>query len=532
MAHTTHPTNARDAHRANWAAVATALILLGAYVIVCTWQIDRPIWYDEAWLVDDAMQPGLTKSLGSATAYRHPVSIGFLAMVHAAVEPGSNRPWMARVPSMFFGGCTLLCAGWLVGSVIQHRAAGFACVAVLLACPAFQRYALEIKQYIPAAMFILLLLCAAAAWCRTGGRPAAYLWLGAAVAGILVAYSAWLMVAASGLIVFCTWALRRDRPQILRTLVFGVTSAAVAATVYFGFARELMSTQTDGAYWQGYFLPRNMDVLAQTFHLCVDRFAEAWYLYDLPRVVWIAAIAAMFVGWVAWLVRERVAALILLAFFILLWLANVAGVWPHAVRVNIGPLLLAHLCVMLGPLLIVKFLVGRWAPRISDAAQRATNYAGPLACLLLVSAVLFASRNVRFETASVDRLFDQLVQQVRADDLLLLDTTTFVTQRITGTQLRGQTRRVRWPSKETVLSEYLPLIRGASASRVLIPFGHYSPPLANTFGILRDAVEADGQWQTLWPDDDDPVKHVVLLAFTPGRLRTADHEIGNATQAD
>ena len=83
-----------------------------------------------------------------------------------------------------------------------------------------------------------------------------------------------------------------------------------------------------------------------------------------------------------------------------------------------------------------------------------------------------------------------------------------------------------------MLSEYLPLIRGASASRVLIPFGHYSPPLANTFGILRDAVEADGQWQTLWPDDDDPVKHVVLLAFTPGRLRTADHEIGNATQAD
>jgi hypothetical protein len=531
MAHSQTPSSCGAAPGAT-GVIATALILLAAYAVLCVWQIDRPIWYDEAWLVDYALQPTVTDALAGTMAYGHPVSIGFLAIVHTAVEPGSNRPWMARVPSLFFGGCTLLCAGWLIGSLLEHRAAGFACVGVLVACPAFQRYALEIKQYMPAAAMILLLVCAASAWCRTGGRAAAYLWLGAAVAGILVAYSAWLMVAASGSIVFFTWAFRRDRRQILRTLLFGTAIMAIAATVYFGFARPLMSTETVGGYWKPYFLPRDATVLSETFRICVDRFAEAWYLYELPRAGLIAAIVVMFVGWAAWLVRERVGALILLVFFALVWVANVAGVWPHAIRVNIGLLVLAHLCVIIGPLLIVKLLLCRRMSGLSAAARRALTCAAPLSCLVLVSVALFASRNVRFETASVDRLFDQLVQQARADDLLLLDTTTFVAQRITGTQLRGQTRRVRWPSKETVLPEYLPLICGASASRVLIPFGHYSPPLANTFGILRDAVEADGQWQTLWPDDDDPVKHVVLLAFTPGRLRTADHEIGNATQAD
>lgn len=496
---------------------------------VAAFHVGRSAFYDEAWVVQFARSSTLRESLGWAIRDRQPVAAGYLAVMHLLAKVTDEHLWLFRMPSVAAAAMVLLMTGWLAGRWCRVPALGWAACLFLLACPLFQRYATEIKQYLPAAAISVGLLIAADQWASTRRGMIGVAWLALAVMGLLLAFSTWFAVAGTGITLFVVWAYRRDRSRIAQTVAFGAVVAVVGATVHLAFNRHISGSSSLKQYWADQFLPLDWSWPAAAWQMGDGLFEQAWYRYAVPGDLFMALALG---GWFAWLWREPVAASAVAAVVGGTLAANLAGIWPLGVRINLTLVVLGHLCVLAGPMVLGGKLVQMWLTPRADREEegraerrllsgeatglgvrkgyRILQGLGFAATLVLVVATVHETRGADYEAADVDRLLGELAQRTEPDDLLVMTTAAHVNQTVCGPSLRGTIVPAPWPEQGRMWALYVPLIRHHQRGKVWFAAGHHNPPMEEKWKELVNALSPHGRIERVWSG-----KNVALYCFKP-----------------
>lgn len=540
------------------------LVAIIALVVVTTGVValshaGRAAFYDEAWVIGFARAQTLAEGLAQAYNDRQPIAVGYLAFMHGLAELAGGRMWAYRLVSAGFMLAMVLAAGAMAGRWARYSALGFAAALLLLACPLLQRYATEIKQYLPAAALSVGLILAADRWVNPGcGREescqhgegkrcgrGAWVWFVLALAGVMVSFAAWFAVAGTGAVVFAVWLWRRDRAQIITTVVVGLMVMIAAAAVHLLFNRHISGSNVLADYWGDLFLPRDMSWPVAAWHMGAGLFEQAWYRYTVPGP-WLMGLSIT--GWVVWCVRQPMAGAAAGATVGVTLLANTLGLWPMGVRVNLPLVVIAHLCLMAGPLVILGGLIHRWLPGLelisesrgvvrpgasapdsssADASHvegaggrssrntvgRSVWWLGGLSMaigVVLAVGVVKETRGADYEVAAVGNLLEVLSQRSKPGDVVLMTPAVSVNHQMRGGAIAGTIHAMPWPDERSVLKSYLPRIERAGVARVWLASGHHNAPMHEVWRGLSQALSRRGRLERVWEG-----RLVALYEFQP-----------------
>lgn len=492
-----------------WLAMLTAVVVL---TLVAVWHADRSAWYDEAWVIEYLDAPTPLATLDLCVANHRPMAWGYAWMMWPVGHTAGDALWAYRVPSALFAALLALATGILVLQWSEVRALGVVAVIFLLSSPFLQRYATEIKQYMPEAALSVTLILLTQWWSRCGRRAAAIAWLIVALLTLLLTFSGWFVVAACGLVIALRWLRPLRKSQLVTTLIFGAIIAALAAALHLGYSRHI-ATGSFEASWAEEFVPFDRHWPGAIFNRLVEMQRRAWVSYDIPAKAMIASAA---VGWLVWLRRQPVAALAAGLSIGITLAANVAGVWPLGIgaraRVNLPLIVLLNLCMLALPLGLIGFLTDALRRRVPDTPRPrlVMEWAGFVLCLLLAAFVLRESSAADYEVAQVRLLLREVAQQARGEDLVILEETSAVQLRFDGPAVPGRVLRAPWPAPETVLTDYMPLATQPGYSRVWLAAGHHNDALASTWQSLGEALSTRGRWRQVWQG-----RLVALYLFEP-----------------
>jgi len=537
-----------------WATVA---MVLATTLFVIVRHMDRSLWNDEVWIVDAAGQPTYSQALSAAKDARVTVSPGYLAVSRVCAAWAQGRPWVFRIPPAIFGVGLLICMAMVLGGLAGNRSLGFGAVLIFLASPLIQRYLTEAKQYMTAAMFTVVLIAVADGWVRSRRFVAGVAWLIVALVAVVMSFATWFAVAGTGLVVWASWLVRKDRTRLVQATGYGVLVASLGAAVYLGFVRPIASrvTQEFATYWGDAYLPLDGSWLAQAWRIGNEMLQQAWYLYTVPT--WAMLLLAGLGGYV-WYRRQPIAALGALATVGVTVLASTLHVWPLGARINISLLAILHLAMLAGPL-------GLWGSMVNKQSNRAKsnetslerfsfrlqripitsrdrqgagllstvatlNKNAPdqkagdrgddkpilvdLAALLLTIVVAIGvavkSSGADYEVAAVDQLLDEVADRATPRDLVLLDWTASVNQRLLPRSIEGTIGAASWPDIDKVVDETQRSIDGWSGRYVYIAAGHHNAELAAGWEVLGEALSRYGRFEKVWTG-----KLAALYRFEP-----------------
>ena len=537
-----------------WLSITAVLICL---VGIVAYHIDRSAFYDEAWVVQFARASTLSESLSLAIHDRQPIAMGYLSVMHTLTYIVDGHLWPYRLPSVVAATAIVLITAWQADrwSRIPGLGWGWLACLFLLACPLFQRYATEIKQYLPAAAVSLGLVVATECWTNHPSRIAVWSWFFLAIAAVVTAFATWFTLAGTGMVLFLTWVLRiywnriaiqpssvqpEDvhkvnllscyKIQIRLTVMIGLAILVLAAFVHLGFNRHLSGSSVLQEYWADQFLPNDLSWPIAAWHMGANLFEQAWYRYTVPGQLMMALAVA---GWLAWLWRQPVAAWAVMATVGVTLAANTAGLWPLGIRINLTLVVLAHLCVLAGPTVILGWIFYQWLQSCSIEDQLNTKidtiagqspsqelvhpktrnlaqWLGLAATLMLVTATLYETQGADYETANVGGLIQELARHSAPDDLILMTTAAFVNREVTKTQLGVDPVLAPWPQEGAMTRLYLPLIQQHQRGRVWFAAGHHNASLETKWNELGQALSPYGRFEKYWSG-----KNTALYCFEP-----------------
>jgi hypothetical protein len=509
---------------------AAGLILIGTAGTVIYWHIDRAAWFDESWVLEYAYQPTVTGGLTMAVETARPVPLGYHTLIHVVGGLGGHQIWPCRLVAAMFGVGMLVVIGLAMGRLANSYPMGFAGALVFLACPMFQRYLTEVKQFMPSAAMSVFLVFAAQWWVWSKRTAAVCAWLAAALGAILVSYGAWFAVVGSGLVIASVWLFQREWHELKRTIMVGAVPAAAAAAVYLGFARLIASDSSMQNRWADRFVPFAASFMIDLFTHFSGLIEQAWYLYELPG--WVGILAAL-TGWGLWCKRQPVAGLSVLATFVMAVVANFFQVWPMILRVNLYLLVLLHLAIVAGAmsgLCWVKHRLCQGERDDAGSAKKSTDsqtaksaagsphwtrrglmdLSGLVLTLMLAAGVLHESLSFDFTVAEIDKLLDQVAMQAGTEDLVILDDASYFNQHQSPRPIHGKVVRCPSPAQDRVVGDYLPYIENRTTGRVWIGVGHWNSDIASNWQQLDDALSQRGRVEQYWAG-----KRVMLYRFTP-----------------
>ncbi len=501
-------------------AVAAVLVTLA---VVATCHIGRAAFYDESWVIDFARTPQLPDALARAMHDRQPVAVGYMAAMHTLARWAGGHRWVYRLPAVVAAAGLLVMIGSMTSRWCGVAAWGWAATLFVLACPLFQRYATEIKQYLPAAAVSLGLVLAADRWVDRPSRSAAMCWLILACVGILTGFSTWFAIAGTGLVVCAAWAIKRDRCQVTTTVAAGVVVAVLASVTHLLYNRHISGSDVLKDYWSDQYLSLDWGLAVSGWRMGVEFFEQSWYRYAVPGHVMMAMAVA---GWFAWYRCQRVAAVSAAAVVACTVAANLGGFWPLGVRVNLPLVVMAHVCLLAGPLVFMGWGWAKWsgrrvgdkldAPRPTDDAtanpggHAVVSWVGVAVGVVLSVGVMYETRGAEYETAAIDQLLGELARVAGADDLVLMTPAALVNQQLGGDSIAGSIRLAPWPQEGKMLELYQPLIRGHEKGRVWFAAGHHNQPMQEKWEALGRGLSDRGRFERTWSG-----KMVALYCFSP-----------------
>ncbi len=509
--------------------LATGLIVAlwwSALCVVAVVHRDRPIWYDESWVVDFAMQPTLGDTLRTTLEQQQPAAVGYMALMHL-IEPWAVQPWRYRLASILAGAVVLLLAGRLAADWVgRNRSMGFAAAGLLLVSPLLQRYTIEIKQYMIEVALTLSLIIAASSWIQTKNQRVAMLWVLLSMAAMLLTFAGWFAVAGTGLLLLFYLAWQRRQREWIALLASIGFIGSLGLIVYLTYTRHLANADHLHDYWQTEYLPRDLTLLSTAYRMGNQLLAEAWYTYPSLALMKDAWLPVAIVGWGLWFKRERTSALAAAMVVVMTLIANLLGKWPLGMRVNLPMVVIGLLCQLALPL----GLWGLWRDRVeqrvkkstigsdaglpgSDASMESTKTLSvpwhdirrqSMAVMIALIGTVLVSLETRqhdFRVADIHGLLKAIGQQVGPDDLLLYDSIIEVNRRMQGRTFVNALLAEGWPRVIQVtpeLHEAVTRTHSQSGGQVYVASGHLNPPMLEKHLLIAPQLAEQASLTLVW----------------------------------
>lgn len=423
------------ANRSQWVSAGLIwLTTLIVAVVVLVVHGDRAVWTDEAWVVDYARSATLAEGLGRAIADAQPVAPGYIALVRA-INPGiTDNPLALRVMTMiwFLGGAV---AWWLLATEWSGRPAWAAAgVTLLLFHPAVQRYATEIKQYMPAAAVTIGLIAATAYWMRHWSVRAAAIWLVLALIAVTCTFFGLFAVAGTGGVCLIRTLFARNRKHLLLIGTFGAFVAIVFVALHVLFIRHVSGDAKLNHTWAEAYLSLDRSTINYAWHVFPGWLSKLTRYY--PSAPWGLLPPVAAVGWLIWLRRQPIGALCVAATVAVVFSASLAGKWPLGFRINVGLYMMAWMCLWCVPMGLAGAAeqAVRWYR--SRTAEHTAQPAGPsgarwtrsgLAIGSVVVALggavvtVYEAPGLDLERARVHELIDEAAIRLEPGDAIVMD---------------------------------------------------------------------------------------------------------------
>jgi hypothetical protein len=501
--------NPVTAHRAQFLAGLAVLLLTIACVGVVTYRHgSRPVWNDEAWVVEYAARPTVAQTLRDDLAARQPAAPGYLALLHGVARLDSGALWKFRIPSAVAAIVLLIAAGILIGCCAGSYALGQGLALFLLASPLLQRYAGEVKQYLLEAALSLLLLVLMDAWLASSRRTGAagWTWFGVAILTLVSTFAGWFGVAATMLVLIGASLPRCHRARLRLLLPMAGVLCAEALTLYLLFLRPLTQSPLLRDFWSDSYSPHDRTLPRQLWDLGLSYFNQAWYLYHAPARLMLPAAA---LGWCIWLARAPAVALAAAATVALTILTSIAGCWPDGVRINLALVVILHLCVLIGVAGVLRgacaVVGGLISLRPSSASEGTGGTIGRrIPWLALVTVVLagaaatitvHVTREADFSVADVGPLLDQLAARVQPGQVVIADQTADVNLCFHRPALAIKLIEITGTPPENIG----PLAGDGSGAPVLIAIGHHNAATSAHWRAFLNATGDSGGCAVIEP---------------------------------
>ena len=544
-------------------------VMVGLSVVVVA-HAGRSSFYDEAWVIQYARSPSLTEALSWVMHDRQPAAAGYLAVMYSLARVADGHAWLYRMPAAAAAAAVIGMTGWLAGRWCRTATWGWAAALVVLACPLFQRYATEVKQYLPAAAISLGLIIAADRWVTDRSRGGIYAWVTLAVAGVVTGFSTWFAVSGTGMVMVVAWVvkayregdLRSPRPlhapldwnaagQMWVTCALGLLVIAVAVVIHLTFNRFISGSGVLDDYWSDQFLRLSCRWPADVWQVGAGLFEQAWYRYSVPGQ---RMMAGAVIGWLMWCWRQPIAGWSVATVIAATLMANTLGLWPLGVRVNLPLVVLAHLCLLAGPMIALGWVTrGRWSKvadpggekrseqtvesggdrRIKDSEPKTPSrrwvtlqWAGVVVTGCLLIGVVHETCGADYETAAVGQLLDELARRAGSDDLVLMTTAAYVNQQLRADAVPGRVIEAPWPQLDQMVDLYWPLIQNHDQGTVWFAAGHHNDPMRLKWEELGRGLSEYGRFEKSWSG-----KNVALYHFEPTQ-REKIRSIGPAAPHD
>lgn len=473
--------------------------------------LNRSAFYDEAWVLEAAIQPEVTKGWAILLHSSSPAPVGYVTFMHYFSTLASLEVTAFRVASGMAGWCVVLLALQLASGWTRHLVPTLAVVAVLLLMPMFQRYATEVKQYVFEAAITLGLLLAMRDW--VAGPPAlriraAWIWFLLALVAILCTFAAWFSVAGTGLVAGLVLIKSREYLQLRRAVLFAFALAVISGVIHTQFNRHIAGSATIEGFWHQYYLPLDLSWPSHAFRSLEGLIENCWFRYeDLSgRIVLILAI----VGLIAWIRHDPVTGFGVLGVLLVPLAAATFKLWPLNLRVNLHMLVLLHLAAVFAPVQLIGWFMGRYGTRIKgEKCRLMLRWSALVPALLLLGVVWRESGSADYEVASVDKLLDRTAAVATNDDIVVLMPAARINQSLAPRSIAGLIRESGWVTVGTSKKELIPLMGLSTRRSVLLVVSHHHGAVVEGFAELADSLSSRGRLTIIWQD-----RFVALYRFT------------------
>jgi len=230
-----------------WAAIIGAALRIRAYAY------DRSLWGDEAAIALNVTHRSFGELL-RPLAYGQGAPVGWLWAERAAVQLlGSGELALRLVP--FLASLLSVLLFLLVARRLLPAPAAALGVLLLAASPRLIYYASETKQFESDVLLVLLVVWLSLRFLEGRTTVAAAAWTAGAVVAVWSSHAGLFAVAAAGLALAATAALRRDRGFLLRAAAAGGVALLAVGAVYVASLRQLAADSTLRAYWVSGYVP-------------------------------------------------------------------------------------------------------------------------------------------------------------------------------------------------------------------------------------------------------------------------------------
>ncbi len=500
------------------------LAVIAATALMSSWHLDRTYWNDEAWGIDFALQPTMSKTLQAAVDMQLPGAPGYLIALHLSGKVQSAWPWVFHVPSIVLGLMLMALLALQAQRFTGNLAVACVVPALLLACPFLQRYITEAKQYSADAAFTTGIIVFTAAWLRTPGAAMTALFTVWAALGVTMSFACWFALPPAFLVLGAAWLKKKDKAELIRIAVAGILVAAVGALVYFGYAKRAASGQGDMGFWQSYFLPRDLSMPKALWNHWIVFFTAAWQPYPVPPA---AMLVVSLVGLGVWVWRDRVTGSVAVGTLLVTILASVAGVWPMAVRTNLAIVVILHVALFAIPCSVLGWWLrrgpGAVAPNVTSKSSappaRASwlAYGGLAASVFGLVVSLAISRGLKHEPSNIRALLAQIASVAGPDDLVILDWAADVNQRIEPAPIRGKLHNGGWTNMETVVADYGSLMLAHKQGKSWLVSSMDNHEREWVWTGLAAALTPHGSWSKAWASHDRRIPIAIYLFEPRGR---------------
>lgn len=481
-------------------------------IVAALWpHLNRSAFYDEAWVIEAAIQPAISQGWAILLHNSAPAPLGHVAFMHWFSTLAPLEVTAFRVASALAGGVVVLMALRLASRGTRHLVPSLAAVAVLALMPMFQRYATEIKQYVFEAAITLGLLLAMRAW--VAGPPAvrgraAWIWFLLALLAISCTFAAWFGVAGTGLVAGLSLIKAREYPQLRRALLFAFALAVIAGVIHTQFNRLIAGSATIEGFWHQYYLPLDFNWPSHAFRSLATLIENCWFRYEALSGGIVLSLSI--VGLVFWIRQDPISGLGVLSVVMITLAAATFKVWPLNMRVNVHMLVLLHLAAAFGPIQFADWLLCRCNAWIKGGnARLMSRWAGLIPALLLLAVVWRESGGADYEVASVDKLLDRTAEVATNDDIVVLMPAARINQALAPRPIAGSIRESGWITVGTSGKELIPLMGLSTRRDVLLAVSHHHGAVIEGLAELNEALSSRGRLTIIWQD-----RFVALYRFT------------------
>lgn len=490
----------RSCRSARWVGLAVDGLLALLMVLAAWPQMSRPIWSDEAWLLNGAYQRDISSVLGYMLEMVQPASIGFLWLEHGIARIAPGVVFAARLPSLLAAIGSLWIVRRLLRSSSYQAILSGTLTALLATSLFFVRYGSEIKQYMIETLLGLALMLVADRWAEQARRRWGWLWLGLGVCTLMASYVGWFVWLATLIVLAIRFGQADRRPQRLDLMVFGSLLLLLAMVIHFGFNRHIsdvpgqlhamLSASFSSVAAPGSRLESLMGLLWVPFssfwgHRCV-----------LPG--WVSGLLIL-AGWWVWYRQRPVAAGVMGVLLLLLLLAVGLGKWVIWGRMNLIVGVLMTLCLFQ----LLGWVVTCWLdPRRWLAGVAILTVGGSIIVKSLLSCQ-------GWNAPPTDRLIQQVDHLAQPGDWLVSDVGVMANLHYGSWQQSYRVWEMPWPFVDSGRDALAAMVRGAGRPVWVLVSLHNREVRQGMEGLQQMTADC-GQWVIVWQ-----AEKVAIYRFEP-----------------